>query len=263
MPYCDSDGIKIYYEVEGSGPDLVMIHGFAADLHINWKLPGVADALKAENRLIMMDCRGHGKSDKPIAPAMYGAKMLGDITNLMDHLGVKVANFLGYSMGSRLSLNLLLTQPERFKSVVLGGFVLPDRAPAHFGTEGRDAIIEALLEDSLEQVTDPVAREFRRFAESTGGDLKALAAVMTAAVEDEVAALSNMEAVVERVRSISIPLMTIVGNDDFLPGDKSRMAMLVPDGCHFLIQGKDHLTVVPDPKFSMAVRAFLGYVNAR
>ena len=125
------------------------------------------------------------------------------------------------------------------------------------------ALPHALVVTEDPRRTAKILREFRRFAESTGGDLKALAAVMTAAVEDEVATVSDMETVVERIRSISIPLMTILGNDDFLPGDKSRMAMLVPDGCHFLIQGKDHLTVVPDPKFSMAARAFLSYVNAR
>ena len=267
MPFCENDGVKIHYEVEGSGPEVIMIHGFAADLAINWRQAGVADALKAENRLIMMDCRGHGKSDKPIDPAMYGAKMLDDITNLMDHLAIERANFLGYSMGSRLSLNLLLTQPERFKSVILGGFVLPDPAApgskADFATERGDIVVKALLADSLEQVTDPVGREFRRFAEATGGDLKALAAVMMGWTANEVTELSEPKTMLERIQSISIPLMTIVGNDDFLPGDKSRMAMLVPNGCHFLIQGKDHLTVVPDPKFRMAVSVFLNYVNER
>jgi len=263
MPFCENDGIKIHYEIEGNGPEVVMIHGFAADLEINWRLPRVADALKAENRLIMMDCRGHGQSDKPTDPAMYGARMLGDITCLMDHLRIERANFLGYSMGSRLALNLLLLQPERFKSVILGGFVLPDPALADPTTERHDTVVKALLADSLEQVADPVGREFRKFAESTGGDLKALAAVMSGWGESEVAELSDPKTMEERICSISVPLMTIVGNDDFLPGDKSRMAMLVPDGCHFLIQGKDHLTVVPDPKFRMAVRAFLNYVNRR
>ena len=267
MPFCENSGIKIHYEIEGSGPEVIVIHGFAADLEINWRRPGVADALKAENRLIMMDCRGHGKSDKPTNPAMYGAKMLGNITTLMDHLGIDRANFLGYSMGSRLSLNLLLTKPERFKSAILGGFVLPDPAESPSmvdpGIERRDIVVKALLADSLEKVTDPVGREFRRFAESTGGDLKALAAVMMSSTGYEAADLSDPKTMLERMQSIPIPLMTIVGNDDFLPGDKSRMAMLVPNGCHFLIQGRDHLTVVPDPRFHMAVRAFLNFVNGR
>ena len=261
MPFCENDGVKIYYEVEGSGPEVIMVHGFASDLELNWRRPGIADALKAENRLVMMDCRGHGKSDKPKAPTMYGGKMLGDILRLTEHLGIERANFLGYSMGSRLCLNLLLTHPERFKSVILGGFVLPDPATTAPDTVREDSVVKALLADSLEEVTDPVGRRFRQFAESTGADLKALAAVRTGSAENQATELSQPETVLERIRSVSVPLMTIVGNDDFLPGDKSRMAMLVPNGCHFLIRGKDHLTVVPDPKFRMAARAFLNYVN--
>jgi len=267
MPFFENDGVKIYYEIEGSGPEVIMVHGFAANLEANWKLAGITDALKAENRCIMMDCRGHGKSDKPTDPAMYGAKMVEDITKLMVHLGIEKANFMGYSMGSRLSLQLLLTHPERFKSVILGGFVLPDatsqRSRADFGPERRNIVVKALLADSIEEVSDPTGREFRRFAESTGGDLKALAAVMTATAESEAAEQSDAKAALERMRSIPVPLMTIVGNDDFLPGDKSRMAMLVPGGIHVQIEGKDHLTVVPDPKFRMAVRAFLNYVNGQ
>jgi len=267
MPFYDSDGIKIHYEVEGSGPEVIMIHGFAADLEVNWRQPKVADALKAENRLIMMDCRGHGKSDKPTDPAMYGAKMLDDITNLMDHLGIEKANFMGYSMGSRLSLELLLNQPERFKSVILGGFVMPDPAPPGSDTDSQtrrsSTVVRALLADSLEQVTEPVGREFRRFAESTGADLKALAAVMMGSTENRSSELADPQVMLERIKAISVPLLTVVGNDDFLPGDKSRLAMLVPRGCHFVIQGRDHLTAVYARTFRMVVRAFLNDVNGQ
>jgi len=264
MPYCDSDGIKIYYEIEGSGPEVIMIHGFAANLYYCWKRPGVADTLKAANRLIMMDCRGHGKSDKPTDPALYGEKMVDDITNLMDHLGIEKANFLGYSMGSRLSLELLLTQPERVTSVILGGYVLPEPTPpgeVDPRAERSRIRVKALLVDSLDQVEDPDGREFRRFAESTGSDLKALAACTTGMTENPVAELSDPKTMLDRIQSISVPLMTIIGNDDYLPGDRTKIAMLVPGGCHFLIEGKDHLWAVYDPKFHMAVRAFLNYVH--
>lgn len=263
MPFCENEGINIYYEIDGSGSDLIMIHGFASDLEDNWKASGVAGALKEKNRLIMMDCRGHGKSDKPTDPEMYGPKMLDDIINLMDHLGIGKANFFGYSMGSRLSLNLLLTRPERFNSVILGGFVLPDPnqtdSDESLGPQRQNVVAEALLADNLEDVTNPVGKEFRRFAESRGGNLKALAAVMMRTAEDR----SDPREVEESLKSISVPLMTLVGSDDFIPGDKARMAIVVPDACHFQIQGKDHLTVVPDPKFRMAAGAFLDYVNGR
>ena len=55
--------------------------------------------------------------------------------------------------------------------------------------------------------------------------------------------------------------MTVVGSDEFESGDKSKLAQLVPNACHFQIQGKDHISAVADPKFKMVVKAFLDYVN--
>ena len=266
MPFFNSDGLKINYEIEGRGPEVIMIHGFESSLEGNWRLPGMTDALKAENRCIMLDCRGHGKSDKPYDPKMYGARMLNDITNLMDHLGIKKANFLGYSMGSRLSLNMVLIHPERVKSVILGGFALPDPSQTDPEREARRSqrILEALLADSMDSI-DPrnrLGREFRRVAEASGADLKALAAVrMGSDINRWPVELMDAEMLEQKIRSISVPFMTVIGNDDLLRGDRARMAMLVPNGCHFQIQGKDHLTAVPDPRFHMVVRAFLNFVN--
>ena len=260
MPYFDNEGVKIYYEIEGEGPNLFMIHGFAANIDINWRLPNWIKTLKDENRLILIDCRGHGKSDKPTDPVQYGIKMLEDITKLMDNLSIEKANFFGYSMGARLTLYTLINHPERVNCAILGGFVLPP--PSDKQTSFRyDSVINAFKAESIEQVKDPMGKEFRRFAESTGADLNALAAVMMAyqqAPEDTYTTRPDYKKVLKKV---SVPVLTVVGTDDFLPGDKALFAKLVPNACHFQIQGRDHLTVVPDPKFHAVVKAFLNYVN--
>jgi len=276
MPYFDNNGVKIYHEIDGNGPDLVMLHGFAANLESRWKRSGLVDALKAENRLIMMDCRGHGKSDKPTDPTMYGANMVSDITGLMDYLGIRSANFIGYSMGSRFTLELLLTQPERFRSAILGGFTLRD--PMVPGSEEeaneakqRNIRVEAYLAESPDQVTHPVGKLWRTFAESTGSDPKALAAVTIGWSENRLSTdFLDRETLLEKVKAISVPVMTVVGSEDFIPGDKSRMATIVPNSCHFLIQGRGHVptaenpvAAVEDSKFHMVVRAFLNYVNGQ
>lgn len=262
MPSFDNEGVKIYYEIKGAGPDLFMIHGFAANIDFNWKITNCIKALKDENRLILMDCRGHGKSDKPTDPAQYGAKMMEDISKLMDHLSIERSNFLGYSMGSSLALNLLLSEPQRINCAILGGFVLP--SPNDEQTTLRyDSYINALKAESIEQVKDPVGQEFRRFAESTGADLNALAAVMTGSDQESEKIPTNQKRLEAVLKKISVPVMTVMGSDDFLPGDKTLIAKLVPDACHFQIQGKDHGTVVSDPKFHMIVKAFLNYVNRK
>jgi len=170
MPYFDNEGVKIYYEIEGTGPDLIMIHGFAANTKINWKLTNWIKTLKDENRLILMDCRGHGSSDKPTDSAQYGIKMMEDIIKLMDYLSIEKANFFGYSMGAWITLNLLLSEPKRINCAILGGFILPSPSDKQT-TLNHEVIINAFKAESLEQIKDPVGREFRRFAETTGADL--------------------------------------------------------------------------------------------
>ena len=265
MPYFRSDGLNIYYEIEGSGSEVVMIHGFSSNLEGGWKQAGMAAALRSENRLIMMDCRGHGKSDKPYEPAMYGASMLNDIINLMDHLNIEKANFLGYSMGSGLSMNTLLTRPERVKSIILGGYGAdPTATPTAVAETARRPVrVDALLAEDPEQIADPESKAYRLRVEARGGDLKALAAVQMGNTANPVAKLIDPATRLERIKAISVPLMTVLGSDDGPPGDKSRLAMLVPQGCHFQISGRNHLSTVPDPRFHMAVRGFLMYVNSR
>ena len=260
MPYFDNEGVKIHYEIEGTGPDLIMIHGFASNIENNWKQTNWIKTLKDENRLILMDCRGHGKSDKPTDSSQYGDKMVEDIIKLMDHLSIEKANFFGYSMGSRLTLNLLLSEPKRVNCAILGGFVLPSLEDKQT-TFRYQSVIDAFNAESIDQVKDLIGREFRRFAESTGADLKALAAVMMNYVKQPEDLLTTPRRIKKVLRKITVRIMTVVGSDDFLPGDKALFAKLVPKACHFQIQGRDHLTVVPDRKFHMVVKAFLNYVN--
>ena len=72
MPYADSNGVRIYYEVEGKpdGPPLVVQHGLTGYLE-SWRERGYADVLGADYRLILIDARGHGRSDKPHEPEAY------------------------------------------------------------------------------------------------------------------------------------------------------------------------------------------------
>ncbi|MBW2142560.1 MAG: alpha/beta hydrolase [Deltaproteobacteria bacterium] len=257
MPYFDNEGVKIHYEIEGQGPDLIMIHGFAASIEYNWRQANWIETLKEENRLILLDCRGHGKSEKPRSPDQYGEKMADDIVKLMEHLAIKKANFFGYSMGSRLTLQLMLREPERLNCAILGGFVLPP--DNQHSIRRATAVIHALKAASMEKIEDDIGREFRRFAQATGADLEALAAVMEASSREQSASGHFREA----LKRIKMPVLTVVGSDDFLPGDPTAFAKLIPGACHFQIQGKDHLTVVPDPRFHMVVRAFLNYINGK
>jgi len=257
MPYFDNEGVKIHYEIEGEGPDLFMIHGFASSMQGNWYATKWVKELSDTNRLILVDCRGHGKSDKPTDPSQYGRKMLEDIEKLQDHLSIEKANFMGYSMGAGITMNLLLSRPERMKSAILGGTALPPGDQQIL--RDRSPIINALRAESAKDIKNPIGKRFRLFAQSTGGDLNALAAVMEGGEQDA----AEMEQTKEKLKKVAIPVLTVVGSkDELMPADKTVISTLIPGACHFQIQGKDHLTVVPDPKFQMVVKAFLDFVNS-
>jgi pimeloyl-ACP methyl ester carboxylesterase len=266
MPFFNNDGIKIYYEVEGEGPPVIMIHGWAASLEGNWKQYNWVEVLKDNYKVILLDCRGHGKSDKPLDPAQYGAHMTDDIVKLLDHLSIEKANFFGYSMGSRLSLDLLLRKQELFISAILGGFVLrfPSDEQRSVAQRQGNVMIEALQTKNIDEIKNPAALRVRKvisaYKNFDSQNLDALAAVLKGGFLLQRNSIQTKAQMEENLKKINVPVLTVVGSDDF-PGDKTLVAQVVPDACHFQIQGKDHINVVPDPKFQMIVKAFLDYVN--
>jgi pimeloyl-ACP methyl ester carboxylesterase len=116
-----SDGVKIHYMVQGQASPVVLIHGFGANADWNWFSNGIAEALAKKHRVIAIDCRGHGRSDRPHEPEKYGDRLWKDVIELMDHLGIQRAHVHGYSMGGTIIGELLARHPERFITASFGG----------------------------------------------------------------------------------------------------------------------------------------------
>ncbi len=264
MPYYNNDGIRIYYEVEGEGPPVILIHGFALNMDTNWKSPKWVKHLKDSYKLILFDCRGHGKSDKPYLESDYGQKMNNDVVKLMNYLSIEKANFFGYSNGAMIIFELLLSKPEIFISAILGGFVLPlinNEEERVKYTELNKKVVESFKAESSEQINDPSYRLYRQITEKSGNDLIALAAVVSGNIKRLYNPITSLTEMKKALKKIKIPVMTVLGSNDISPGDKTLAAQLIPNACHFQIQGKDHLTVVHDPKFHMIVKAYLNFIN--
>jgi pimeloyl-ACP methyl ester carboxylesterase len=120
MPYTLNNDVRIHYHVEGQGPPLLMIHGWSDSLD-DWYDHGYVDAMKSNYQMIMVDARGHGKSDKPHAPEAYGMDAMGsDILAVMDRLSLDQIAFLGHSMGARIGYSLADSIPERINAYILG-----------------------------------------------------------------------------------------------------------------------------------------------
>lgn len=116
-----SGDVKIHYAVQGSGTPVVLIHGLLSSAQMNWTLPGTTAAVARNHKVIAIDCRGHGMSDKPTDESAYGVPMVQDVVALLDHLGIQKAHIAGYSMGGMISLKLAVLHPERVETLLLCG----------------------------------------------------------------------------------------------------------------------------------------------
>jgi pimeloyl-ACP methyl ester carboxylesterase len=247
MSYFDSNGVQIYFEEHGQGQPVVLVHGFASRAEHNWGLTQWYTTLAPHYRVVALDCRGHGKSGKPHDPAAYGGETMGDdVIRLMDHLGIKRTLIMGYSMGGRIVTGLLMAHPERLQAAVLGGIgAVSGTAPSF----SRQPIVDALLAENISSVTDQRAREFRRFAELAGNDLKALAACMASNREDFTT---------ERIAAakIRVPVMIVIGTKDLLVGNPTLLRDSIPGSNLVMLEGRDHLNAPGDRLYKEAVLEF-------
>ena len=246
MAYFDSNGVQIYFEEHGKGEPVVMVHGFASRAEHNWGADWF-NALAKRYRVVALDCRGHGKSGKPHDPAAYGGETMGeDVIRLMDHLGIKRALLMGYSMGARIATGLLMHHPDRLRAAVLGGIGAVSGSAPSFD---RQPIVDALLAENASGIKDQRAREFRQFAEITGNDLKALAACMGSNREDFSA---------EKIASanIRVPVMIVIGTKDVLVGNPKLLRDAIPGSKLVMLEGRDHLGAPADPLYKEAVLDF-------
>jgi pimeloyl-ACP methyl ester carboxylesterase len=246
MPSFRSDDVEIAYETRGEGDPILLIHGFASNAQVNWFETGWVDALERDGRrVIAMDNRGHGASGKLYDPAAYAVPiMTEDARRLLDHLAIPRADILGYSMGARIAAFLTMNHPGRVRSAVIGGMA----ANMIHGVGGGEEIAEALEAPSADEVEDIVPLAFRLFAESTGSDLKALAACMRSVRQN----ISPAE-----LGEIAVPVLVAAGSTDEVAGPVEPLVDAIPGARSLVIPGRDHMRTVGDRVFKQGVLAFL------
>ncbi len=246
MPTFKNGAVEIAYLDEGEGDPIVLVHGFASTKEVNWVMPGWTAALRRDGRrVIALDNRGHGQSAKLYEPAAYHTDLMaGDVAALIEHLGLPRADLMGYSLGSRICGVLAARRPELVRSAILGGAGI--RLIESAGLS--DEIAQSLEAPSLDEVTDPMGKRFRAFAEQTRSDLKALAACLRG---------SRQKLRVEEVRSIRAPVLVVVGTKDDITGSPHELAALMPNARALDIPDRDHMLAVGDKVFKNAALEFL------
>ncbi len=241
------DGVRIAYDSTGDGRPIVLIHGFASSREQNWRAPGWIDTLATAGfRAVSFDCRGHGKSDKPHDPELYGENMIDDILAVMDAADAWPADVMGYSMGGMLTIRLLMKYPERVRRAVTAGI------GATYFVEfpaWRAMIAKAVETENVEEIDDRAARRFRIFAGQKGKDRVALAACMRS---------PRRKYSAEELGHSKRPVLVVCGEKDDISGPPEPLANAFHDGSAAWLPGKDHMTAVGDQGYKDAVLQFLG-----
>jgi pimeloyl-ACP methyl ester carboxylesterase len=252
MPSFRHDGIEIAYLDEGAGKPIVLLHRIASNKVVDWvATQWCATLRRAGRRIIALDCRGHGASTKFYAPGEYtGTRMAADVRALLDSIGIERADFLGYEMGARVAAFFAVARPERVRSLILAGMGINLVEGSN-----REFRFAAALEATPAQVTDPLERSIRAFAEKNRCDLKAIAACFRGARP-----LTR-----EQLAAVRVPTLVAAGSEDEIalrepgggPSIAQGLARLIPDAKALDIPGRDHFGAIADPRFVKAVLEFL------
>jgi pimeloyl-ACP methyl ester carboxylesterase len=246
MPSFHNGDVEIAYLDEGEGEPIVLVHGFASSKNVNWVYPTwVSELKKAGRRVIALDNRGHGDSAKLYDAASYEiAIMAGDVTALLDHLRLERADVMGYSLGSRMTAVMALSQPQRLRSAILGGIGV---GLIEGGGPGENVAL-ALEASSLDDVTDPVGRTFRAFADQTRSDRRALAACLRG---------SRRLMTRDDAAGIKVPVLIAVGTSDEIAGSAQALGKIIPGAQVLDIPNRDHMRAVGDKVYKTGVIDFL------
>jgi len=222
------DRLRIAYECIGIGRPTVFLHGFS-DSRRSWVEARHVDAYRAAGRrAILIDARGHGESDKPHDPALYtGRRMAGDVVAVLDDLGIREADLVGFSMGGGTALATAVLFRERVGCLAMIG--------AHCFAQSL-----SLFRGALGSGVDGIAR----LMETQGLSLPET--VRQRILANDVAALSAAVAEDRPDRSTMLaaldsPLIALAGTED--PSFELIRTMAVrADAAFAALEGRNHFT---------------------
>ena len=232
MPYVNNADVRIHYHIEGDGPDLILQHGLTNSIG-NWYAYGFVEELKKSYRLILIDARGHGKSDKPHEPMLYDLKLrVSDVISVMDALSIDKAHYMGYSMGGRIGFGLIMYELDRFDSLIIGG-MSADTPNTDIPPEERIKVLKLGMESYVadaEEKEGPM--ESMRRQRLLDNDPEALIAATIAP--------RGTDGVETLLSDVQIPCLLYCGDQDGYFEAARKSADLIPTAMFVDIPGLNH-----------------------
>lgn len=248
MPLLDRDAVQIHYEEHGSGPPVLLSHGYSATSQM-WA--GQVEALKDTYKVIIWDMRGHGQSDSPEDQSLYSeAATIDDMAGILKACGVERAVIGGLSLGGFMSLAFQIKYPEMVRALLLF-----DTGPGYRNDEARDGwnaraekTATRFLERGLDALgkTEEVKVSTHRSAEGLARAARGMLAQTDARIIDSLPA-------------VQVPALVLVGADDapFI-GATDYMAKKIANAVKVVIPDAGHAANLDQPgPFNEATLEFL------
>ncbi|MBV8684197.1 MAG: alpha/beta fold hydrolase [Caulobacteraceae bacterium] len=249
MAELNCGGVKLYYEVHGSGPVILLTHGYSATSQM-WV--GQIRALSKEHTLVTWDMRGHGQSDYPEDPAAYSeAATVRDMAAILDAVGAREAVIGGLSLGGYMSLAFHLAHPERTRALLI-----IDTGPGYKSDEAREGWNRNALAtgDRYEREgLGSLARGSVEMRTSRHRDATGLARAARGMLTQKDAR------VISSLPSIAVPSVVVVGaNDTPFLAASDYMAAKIPGARKVVIPDAGHAANIDQPAaFNAAIVDFL------
>ena len=249
MPKINRDGVKIYYEVHGSGPPLLLTHGFSSTSAM-WQ--DQIAALSKGHRLVLWDMRGHGQSDYPGDPSSYSeALTVADMAALLDEVGAERAIVGGLSLGGYMSLAFYRAHPQRVRALLI-----IDTGPGFKKDDARET-----WNKRAHDTGDRFEREGLSVLESASPERSTVSHRDASGLAHAARGmLTQRDArVIELLPDIKVPCLVVVGADDapFLAAS-DYMAAKIPKAKKVVIPSAGHAVNIDQPQaFLAAVLPFL------
>ncbi len=253
MPYLDRDGVKIAYDVQGSGPAILLSHGYSASAQM-WR--GQVEAFKDSYRVITWDMRGHALSDSPADQARYSEEAtVADMVAILGACGVSRAVIGGLSLGGYMSLAFYARHPE-----MAAALMLFDTGPGYRNPKSREA---------WNETAEARARAFEQQGLAAMGTSAEVRVSQHRSAEGLARAARGMLAqfdsrVMDVLEKVSVPTLVLVGAQEqpFLNAT-DYMASHIPGARRVVIPDAGHASNIDQPAaFNDAVRSFLAGVGS-
>jgi pimeloyl-ACP methyl ester carboxylesterase len=244
--FTTKDGIKIHYVTLGSkGSYVILHHGYTGSAEGNWMRNGVAAALAKNHRVVAIDARNHGRSDKPTP---QGQGIPEDVIELMDHLKVQRVHLHGYSMGGGITARILASHPQRLITASFGGSGIRETDPnwvklVPADREGRDPQedeasknlrIRSLMDNG--RTREQALADYEQAMKERETQRQATTAARPAAQPLKI-----------DLRSLDIPLLAINGEFDAPYSKTFRLWREAKNFTNVILPGKSHLTAIAAP----------------